>query len=332
MVEYVLLLSLFTMAAVPAISNLKNDEKTALRSTSAKIGGSPVPTDPAGTLRSTTTTTTTTTTTLRPNNPPNVHLPDGIVVDPGAYRSFSPDVLNDPDGDPIASTSWTSVNGATWQNQSRDQGTTNAVLKWTSSGWKTICFSATDSLGATGSDCCDVCVTTGVIAAAVTGTANYQDATNTNWRLRAAVTLSNGVGTIGVPLTVTVRFDFSNGTSETKTCSTATGSSSCTANSSYKPTSITSIRATVIGVAANASTPCFGSWNGTQATVNLNVSTAPLITTTTTRATTTTTTTRGTTTTTRPTTTSPTTTSTTTRATTTTTTTTTRPTTTTFVS
>ena len=47
LVEYVLLLSLFTMAAVPAISNLKNDEKTALRSTSAKIGGSPVPTDVA---------------------------------------------------------------------------------------------------------------------------------------------------------------------------------------------------------------------------------------------------------------------------------------------
>jgi len=331
LVEYVLLLSLFTLAAVPAISNLKNDEKTALRSTSTKIGGSPVPTDVAPTLRATTTTTTTTTTTLRPNNPPTVHLPDGIVVDPDTYRTYSPDVLTDPEGDPITLKNWTSVNGATWQDQARDQNTENAVLKWTSPGLKTICFSATDSLGATGSDCCDVCVKTGVVAAAITGTsANYQDATNSAWRLRATVNITNAWGNVRVPLTITVRFNFSNGTNESKTCSTSTSSSSCTASSSYvSAAAVSSIQATVTLVAANASTPCFGSWNGVQPTTTVNRSAAPLITTTTTRATTTTTTTRGTTTTTRATTSTSTT-----RATTTTTraTTTTRPTTTTFSS
>ena len=332
LIEYVLLLSLFTLAAVPAIANLKNNEKTGLRSTSAKIGGSPVPTDVSPTLRNTTTlpppTTVAPPPTTRANTPPVVHLPDGIVVEPNTYRSFSPDVLMDPEGDPITSMSWSSVNGATWENQTRDQGTDAAVLKWTSPGNKTLCFNATDSLGATGSDCCTVCVKTGTVVATITGTsANYQDATNTMWRLRATVNITNPWGNVRVPLTITVRFNYSNGTSGTTTCTTSTSSSSCTASSPYQSTAITSIQATVINVAANASTPCFGNWNGVQPTVTVPRSAAPLLTTTTTRATTTTvapTTTRGTTTTTRATTT----TSTTTRATTTTTTT--RPTTTTF--
>jgi hypothetical protein len=331
LVEYVLLLSLFTLAAVPAISNLQNDEKTALRSTSAKIGGSPVPTDPAPELRSTTTTTT-----LPPpppppppNNAPIVHLPDGIVVDRDTYNSFSPDVLTDPDGDPITGKNWYQVNGATWQNQSRDQGTENAVLKWTTSGWKTVCFRATDSRGASGQDCCDVCVRTGTVSVTLTATANYEDATNSRWRLRATVRTTNAGGNVNGPMTIGVRFNFSDGTSSNTTCSTTRTSSACTVSSGYKPISISWITATVTSVTA-PSLPCFGNWDSVPASATINRSSVTLITTTTTRSTTTTrpasTTTRSTTTT-RATTTTTRATTTTTRATTTT-----RPTTTTFQS
>jgi hypothetical protein len=268
LVEYVLLLSLFTLAAVPAIANLQNDEKTALRSTSAKIGGSPVPTDVAPELRETTTTTT-----LPPPPPPNnnpvVHLPDGIIVDQGVFASFSPDQLYDPDGDPIVNMSWYNVGGATWQNISRDQGTTNAVLQWSLSGFKTLCLNATDSRGGTGFDCCQVCVSTGVISATVTATANYQDATNTNWRLRATVTTTNAAGNVTGPIQINLRFDFSDGTSLASSCTTSTGGSTCSASSGYKPISISWIRATVTGVTAPG-LPCFGSWNGTASSVLIN--------------------------------------------------------------
>lgn len=291
LVEYVLLLSLFTLAAVPAIANLQNDEKTALRSTSAKIGGSPVPTDVAPELRETTTTTTLPPPpTTRANTAPVVHLPDGIIVDPGVYTSFSPDVLYDPEGDPIASMSWYNVGGATWQNQTRDQGTTTGVLQWATSGFKNLCFSATDSFGATGTDCCQVCVSTGVIAANVTATANYQDATNSNWRLVATVTTTNAAGNVTGPIQINLRFDFSDGTSLNSSCTTSTGGSTCSASSGYKPISISSIRATVTGVTAPG-LPCFGSWNGTASSVLINRTSGtgapPTITSTTTTTTTT---------------------------------------------
>ena len=123
------------------------------------------------TLRSTTTTTT-----LPPRRRPrgpttrrSCTCPTASSSNRTRIRTLQPRRLDRSDGDPIVTKEWTSVNGATWENQTRDQGTENAVLKWTSPGWKTICFSATDSLGATGSDCCDVCVKTGVVAAAITG-------------------------------------------------------------------------------------------------------------------------------------------------------------------
>lgn len=328
LVEYILLVSIFSLAAVPAVVNLQQSEKTALGSTTAKIGGSPVPTDVAPTLRSTTTTTTLPPPpTTRFNSAPNVHLPDGIVVARNTFRSFSPDVLFDPEGDPIVTKAWPSINSATWENKVRDQATSNAVLKWTTSGWKTICFSATDSLGATGSDCCDVCVETGVVTATMTATVNYQNATNSTWRLRATVKTTNAGGNVNGPMQIGVRFDFSDGTTANGSCATAVATSSCTVNSAYKPISITSITATVTSVAATATLPCFGGWDAVPASSTLTQSAATPITTTTTLPTTTTTsTTTLPTTTTRPTTTLATTT-TTTRATTTT-----RPTTTTFSS
>ena len=108
LVEYVLLLSLFTLAAVPAIANLQNDEKTALRSTSAKIGGSPVPTDVAPELRETTTTTTL----PPPPDHPRQHRA-GRAPARRHHRAIrastpasAPISLYDPEGDPIVSMSW----------------------------------------------------------------------------------------------------------------------------------------------------------------------------------------------------------------------------------
>ena len=253
-VEYVMLVSLFSVTVSVAATSMQTHVEQDSAETATQIGGIPG----ASTTEVTTTSVGGTTTTMPNNNAPVVYAGPDVTVYPGTTLT-QPGTFSDSNTPAdLLDIAW-SVSGGSLSNQTRTGGNTTINFSNTRPGTYTLRLTASDGF-LEGSDTAQIKVTSGIVRVSSLDTYGWwEDYRLLKWHAETRVDIRNEFGRKTPGITIWGTWTFSNGSTTSQSC-VADGNARCYFRAYNLSPSITSARFEVTNMTGPAG--CFDGWDG----------------------------------------------------------------------